>query len=612
MLSFLQDASVVVVQPLTPQQVIDYLIYRFPDSSIEEAQRGPTRPEPRWIPVRDELVGHPNGVLATILNTPWRLFAAVTAYQDPRTVPRELVELANGCPDELNAALLDKLIPAVMGQHPPPYKERFESADAIRWLRTLAVHLAWKRDQGFSGTDLYLHTIWQIAGSRAPRYLHATAIAAILAVGGVIAFLTDYQMLKDVLPLSPIRLAVPYSLLILAVCGVAKRPNILPRRNDYRRLIYPGKRTLKEFGAGLMCGLVFGLFGGSIITLLTFAISPFDTMQTTDSGVALVFGFALGLVFGLAFGLTAVAGDYPQALTRPSTLLREDLGSRLLDVLAGAFVFGVAVGLIFAYGDGSAIGLAYGLAYWPVGAFAGVLSSYAVDRYGTPLRNGFSGKLARVFVPGLVGVLTLFIVYAIASRDGVQIEPINGNTVVIIVTNLLMGVLAFVLGIAGVRAVAGALHSPTALRRGLVIKFAIVLAVIIAAIIVLVFVMQVAVELASDFQFQLGTRGGIPRKLIGGLAGVAAFGLTVTFAGVLALSGWIRCKIATMLVARHRELPSRLGVFLDWAYDAGLLKLSGISCQFRHLELQQWLESHEPQPGYDYQEKSGHGISRKR
>lgn len=37
-----------------------------------------------------------------------------------------------------------------------------------------------------------------------------------------------------------------------------------------------------------------------------------------------------------------------------------------------------------------------------------------------------------------------------------------------------------------------------------------------------------------------------------------------------------------------RTIPCRLGVFLDWCCDAGLMRTEGISYQFPHRELQAW------------------------
>ncbi|MEW2623400.1 hypothetical protein [Streptomyces sp. NPDC048106] len=46
------------------------------------------------------------------------------------------------------------------------------------------------------------------------------------------------------------------------------------------------------------------------------------------------------------------------------------------------------------------------------------------------------------------------------------------------------------------------------------------------------------------------------------------------------------------LLCSRRKLPWRLAVFLDWAYRAGFLRHSGSRYQFRHRELQQWLQRH--------------------
>ncbi|MGA5194487.1 NACHT domain-containing protein [Streptomyces exfoliatus] len=55
-------------------------------------------------------------------------------------------------------------------------------------------------------------------------------------------------------------------------------------------------------------------------------------------------------------------------------------------------------------------------------------------------------------------------------------------------------------------------------------------------------------------------------------------------------SAWTLYVISTLVLAARRRFPRRrLGPFLDWAYDAGLLRLSGIAVQFRHHALQEWV-----------------------
>ncbi len=92
--------------------------------------------------------------------------------------------------------------------------------------------------------------------------------------------------------------------------------------------------------------------------------------------------------------------------------------------------------------------------------------------------------------------------------------------------------------------------------------------------------------------------GGFPHEfavgLTAGLTGGFALGLAVG-AAANAGSPWLRYLVATRILARRCELPQRPAPFLDWAYDAGLLRLAGISPQFRHRELQEHLTS-QPKP----------------
>ena len=63
--------------------------------------------------------------------------------------------------------------------------------------------------------------------------------------------------------------------------------------------------------------------------------------------------------------------------------------------------------------------------------------------------------------------------------------------------------------------------------------------------------------------------------------------------------GAVRRYLVFVCVARCAgRLPLRLGAFLDWALDAGLLRLSGSVYHFRHRELQHWLATH-PSPATD-------------
>ncbi|MEU1756764.1 NACHT domain-containing protein [Micromonospora matsumotoense] len=70
----------------------------------------------------------------------------------------------------------------------------------------------------------------------------------------------------------------------------------------------------------------------------------------------------------------------------------------------------------------------------------------------------------------------------------------------------------------------------------------------------------------------------------------AAMGAILGFAGafVLSLQAWLRYVIAMTIMKLRGDLPWRLGAFLDWAYLAGLMRISGIGYQFRHRQLREW------------------------
>jgi hypothetical protein len=75
-----------------------------------------------------------------------------------------------------------------------------------------------------------------------------------------------------------------------------------------------------------------------------------------------------------------------------------------------------------------------------------------------------------------------------------------------------------------------------------------------------------------------------------GLALALKIGLGSGIACGLAASGeWIRYGVTVVVDAIRGRSPLRFGAFLDWARDAGLLRVSGTAYQFRHRQLQDWL-----------------------
>jgi len=101
---------------------------------------------------------------------------------------------------------------------------------------------------------------------------------------------------------------------------------------------------------------------------------------------------------------------------------------------------------------------------------------------------------------------------------------------------------------------------------------------------------SVAGGLAAGLAFGLAV--GLAGGLMFGLEGGLAFGLGGGLAAGLAvgLAGWH--YVAFLLCTRRWNgswLPWRLGSFLHWCYQAGLVRVAGIGYQFRHRELQDYL-----------------------
>jgi hypothetical protein len=67
------------------------------------------------------------------------------------------------------------------------------------------------------------------------------------------------------------------------------------------------------------------------------------------------------------------------------------------------------------------------------------------------------------------------------------------------------------------------------------------------------------------------------------------YGITV---GSSISSLWRRYLVT--LVLAHGRLPWRTAEFMEWAYEAGLLRISGVAYQFRHQELANWLSRSTP------------------
>jgi hypothetical protein len=102
------------------------------------------------------------------------------------------------------------------------------------------------------------------------------------------------------------------------------------------------------------------------------------------------------------------------------------------------------------------------------------------------------------------------------------------------------------------------------------------------------------------FWLAFGPTAGFTAALGLGLNSGSQVGLPFTVVALIvgllfvANSPWPRYLFATLLLNRRGDLPRRPAAFIDWAYQAGLTRLSGIAVQFRHREFQTWLTTHDP------------------
>ncbi|GGT55023.1 hypothetical protein GCM10010271_68540 [Streptomyces kurssanovii] len=113
----------------------------------------------------------------------------------------------------------------------------------------------------------------------------------------------------------------------------------------------------------------------------------------------------------------------------------------------------------------------------------------------------------------------------------------------------------------------------------------------------------VGFTVALEVGFTAGLLTGLSWLTYGRITGLTVgltvwlpFGLTVGLPVGLTYGLAYRMSAArrygAFLLCSRGRLPFRLGVFLDWAVTAGLLRYSGPAYQFRHRELQQWLTQH--------------------
>ena len=319
----------------------------------------------RWQEVLDQMQRSAKGPLAVALSTPWRLTLAATVY-DQRTATggylRNPVGLATSPQLDTEHAVRDHLlalfIPATLAAHKGPY----QNDHVHRWLAVLAGYLDSNTPgpdrpdrviagRTLSGTDMVLHELWPLAGSRAARAVTVGTLAVFTATG-LAAFL-----------LTRVRLGFTPSRVIGAiVLGIAAIALLRYSWTAWPQIQVVDLRHLKtrQSRRDLMYTLARG--PGSTIA----AGTAFVVVYTDEVGFLLAFGitfaFAVGLAMGLAVMLSTGFRHYSVADTRQ--IIRT--------TYVAGIVAGLAIGLVAGLVMGQVTGLAMGLVAGIVAGLAGI------------------------------------------------------------------------------------------------------------------------------------------------------------------------------------------------------------------------------------------------
>ncbi|MDX3538604.1 NACHT domain-containing protein [Streptomyces sp. MB09-01] len=332
----LLDAARIDIDRVTPPTARTYLLQRAPDPA-------------RWQPVLDALDADPTGTLATTLSTPWRLSLAATVYAHDGA-PADL--LRHATPIDLDEHLLARFIPAATALYARPLRP-YSAADTHYWLARLAAYLsapspvpvAPTRAGSGPRTDLVLHQLWPMAGSRRVRATDALVTTLLVLLPLPVAWAVGIPLIGFVW--------IAFVLSACVACLSAAHPEVAPP--TYMHLGYlHTKAGREELALWALAGL---------------AVAPLIWLRTGRQA-GLVALLVCGILLGIVTGLGSLSRREPAMSARPRDVIRGDLLQGLAEVVLTGTYTGVIVLLIMdILGVGIADALLLGLA---VGLGAGV------------------------------------------------------------------------------------------------------------------------------------------------------------------------------------------------------------------------------------------------
>lgn len=323
----LLDAARIEVDPVPAADAHAYL---------KDRTLGPDR----WRGLLEVLEREPDGSLARILSTPWRLCLVATVYRTSGD-PSEL--LAHPTPEQLDADLLARFVPASVLLHAEHSEHSVCSAypeytpeRVHHWLHRLARHLenpdgeASRERTVRDRTDIALHRLWPMAGVERVRRLDGFLTAGL------------YTLFVPLILSLPCRVDISGPVAFgayLVWCAATGKKVGAPNRLHVRGLRgRSGRRALAwVLGLSLVCGLGSGVF--------------FTVYYGLPAGLAS--GVSLVVLYLLSGAMTRT----PSRAARPGDLVFDDLAARSVQGVAYGLMLGIPFGTMF----GTPVGLSMGL-----------------------------------------------------------------------------------------------------------------------------------------------------------------------------------------------------------------------------------------------------------
>ncbi|BCJ37126.1 hypothetical protein Athai_46290 [Actinocatenispora thailandica] len=362
-----RDATCVHLAPVRPATVREFVARRCADPD-------------RWAPLLRQLDEHPQGTLAQGLSTPWRLTAAVTAYEQRAPVTgawaREPAELrtvarrgAAALRDWLNEQYLRaraatgpyseeqvygwlSLLAAAHPRGPAPARTATREHAAARPAGATGQRrtASERSGAGQRGTAGGARPVWRRAGRTAPG--HDIVLQRLASSSGsvrprnlafVLAWLCPVAAFGTAMALSG-TLVQPISHLttVLVVCAECWAIRQRIDREPPSRLHVDVRRLATVRGA-LLFGWRFatGLVLGFLLMLLSVAAFTYWAGGSLGLELPLAAGLATGLANATVFGLGA---DSASLAVRPNDLIRNDVVSAVVGLVPAALLCAVVVG----------------------------------------------------------------------------------------------------------------------------------------------------------------------------------------------------------------------------------------------------------------------------